>query len=126
MEKMEIGSFTIAGLALQNPTSNVAGQSSLDCLELFKTFQSGGYGNNIVGKIGDELYGVYYKYHGDSSQPFLYMVGVHVDETAVVHPPLSRVQIPAGIYLKWTAKGTLPECVTDIWKAIWKENYPRT
>ncbi|MFT3701310.1 MAG: GyrI-like domain-containing protein [Agriterribacter sp.] len=126
MEKIQVNEFIIAGLSLKTATTNTNGQSALDCQHLWETFKNAGYAENIPDKLGDEIYGVYYKYDGDSSKPFFYFVGVRINPGANINHPISTLRVPGGTYLKMTSKGKMPGCVTDTWKAIWKENYPRT
>lgn len=126
MERISIKTFTIAGLSLKAPTTNTNGQSAIDCRHLWETFKNGGYAENIPGKLGDEIYGVYYKYDGDSTKPFSYFVGVRVKPGTEIELPLSTLEVPGGSYIKTTSKGKMPKCVTETWTTIWKENYPRT
>ena len=115
----------LVGLSLKEKTSNAHGQSSIDCKNLWHQFEDGNYAAGITGKLGDEIYGVYHHYEGDSSRPFSYFIGCRVKKDAPLPPGLERMLIPAGKYEKISVKGKMPDCVIKAWKEIWNADYNR-
>jgi len=118
-------SIYLTGLALTTKTTNDNGQSSIDCKNLWHAFEDGNYPSSIPNKLSDAIYGVYYDYEGDSSQPFSYFVGCKVKNDSPVPAGLSRLVIPAGNYEMISAKGKMPDCVIKAWRDIWAGNFAR-
>ncbi|CAN5391013.1 hypothetical protein BH11BAC3_BH11BAC3_02620 [soil metagenome] len=126
MNTVEIDNIHLIGLALKTKTSNTNGQSSIDCENLWHEFEKGKYATTIPGKLSDEIFGVYHQYEGDSTGPFSYFVGCKVQPGTAVPERLQRLMIPKGTYHKISAKGIMPECVTNAWKEIWASDIRRT
>lgn len=124
MNKIEIPRFKLIGLKIGN-TSNKNGQSSIDCGNLWQRFEQEGLAERISGRLGDEIYAVYFNYEGDHTEPFSYFVGCRVGFDAAVPEGLESLAIPAQTYSKYTAKGTMPDCITNQWKAIWRSDQKR-
>ncbi len=116
----------LIGLPLSSKTSNDNGQSSIDCKNLWHAFEDGNYQSLITRQLSNHIYGVYYDYDGDSTQPFSYLVGCRVDNNTPVPQGLTSITIPPGNYEKINAKGTMPDCVIKAWKDIWAGNFART
>lgn len=126
MHIVTLNETKLVGLALKSKTTNTNGQSSIDCEKLWHTFHQEKYAEQIQGKLSEEIYGVYYDYEGDYTQPFSYFVGYKVSTNAAVPGGLTSLTIPAGRYQKFVAKGIMPACITNVWKEIWRESYPRS
>jgi len=126
MGKTTIGEIYLTGLALKTKTINAHGQSGIDCKNLWHEFDNGNYTSLITGKLSEDIYGVYYDYEGDSTQPFFYFIGCSVKKGTAPPAGLKSLTIPAGVYEKITATGKMPDCVIKVWRDIWSANYPRT
>ena len=126
MGKITIGEIYLTGLALKEKTINAHGQSGIDCKNLWHEFDNGNYASAITDKLSDDIYGVYYDYEGDSTQPFSYFIGCRIKKGAAVPTGLTSLAIPAGTYEKITATGKMPDCVIKTWRDIWSANYERT
>ena len=116
----------LIGLSLKTKTTNAHGQSSIDCKNLWHTFDEGKYAANIKGKLSDDIYGVYYQYDGDSTKPFSYFIGCKVKKDSAPFGELVDLTIPAGSYEMISATGKMPDCVIKAWKDIWAASYART
>ena len=126
MSKVEIKEIKLIGLSLKTKTVNTNGQSSIDCGNLWQEFEKGKYSEIIPNKEGEEIFGVYYQYEGDSSKPFSYFVGCKVKSETEIPDGLDSITIPGGICHKISAKGKMPDCVVNAWKDIWASNIART
>ena len=126
MSKTIIKEIHLIGLSLKTKTTNTGGQSSVDCTNLWHTFDDGRYADRITNKMSDEILGVYHHYEGDSSKPFFYFIGYKVKEGTPVPDGLESLIIPEGTYEKIAVTGKMPDCVTDAWKQVWAADYPRT
>lgn len=60
-------------------------------------------------------YGVYYNFESDVHGDYDILAGIE-DEP---HVPFESVTIQEGRYLKFSAKGELPEAVMQCWEQIW-------
>lgn len=121
----ELEKFELVGLALKEKTTNLNGQSSIDCGGLWQTFMSNNYASIIPGKISEELYAVYYSYDGDHRDPYSFFIGCKVESGTPVPEGLDRLVIPAGTYRKIASRGRMPECIAQSWREIWASDYPR-
>ena len=126
MAKTSVKEIYLIGLPLETKTSNAHGQSSIDCKNLWHRFEEGKYTSQIMHKLGDEIYGVYHQYEGDSNKPFSYFIGCKVKADTEVPAGLETLTIAKGIYQKINAKGKMPDCVVNAWKEIWISNIPRS
>ncbi|MCW3094071.1 MAG: AraC family transcriptional regulator [Ferruginibacter sp.] len=125
MSKVEIEEIHLIGLSLKSKTTNANGQSSIDCGNLWQSFEKENYAEIIPNKAGSDIFAVYHQYEGDHTKPFLYFVGCKVKPGAEVPQGLESLTIPKGTYYKIVAKGKMPDCVINAWKNIWTSTIPR-
>lgn len=126
MSKTEqIESIHLTGLALKHKTTNENGQSNIDGGNLWQKFTTGGYAEKIPEKLSEELFAVYHEYEGDHTKPFSYFIGCRVPAGTAPPEGMDSLTIPAGSYLKLTAKGKMPDCIANTWKEIWNSDIPR-
>ena len=126
MNTIELEETKLVGIALKTKTTNVDGQSSMDCGELWQEFENEKYAELIPDKLSDEIVAVYHQYEGDHTQPFSYFIGCKVNADIVVPLGLESLTIPKGTYQKIVAKGKMPDCVVNAWKEIWVSAIPRS
>jgi len=126
MHLVELEEVKLVGLALKAKTTNMNGQSSIDCGNLWQEFEKGKYAEIIPNKLTDEILAVYHQYEGDHTKPFSYFIGCKVNADTEAPPGLETLIIPQGRYQKIDAKGKMPDCVIDAWKEVWISNVPRT
>lgn len=125
MNKTELDSFRLMGLALNKKTTNENGQSMIDCGNLWQKFEKEKYVEKIPGRLGDEIVAVYYDYEGDHTKPFSFFIGCKVRFEIEIPDDLDSLIIPNGMYEKFTARGKMPDCVVDTWKEIWNADLHR-
>ena len=100
MDIVQIKEIRLIGLQLTNKTSNINGQSTIDCENLWHEFHRQKYADIITNKLSDEILGVYHDYEGDNTKPFSYFIGYKVSADAIIPPGLQTLVIPAGTYQK--------------------------
>lgn len=125
MHTTEIQELKLIGLALKSKTTNLNGQSSTDCGNLWQRFESEGYASRIPGKLSEEIFAVYHQYEGDHTQPFSYFIGCKVHPETKVPEGMDQLIIPGGEYQKITARGEMPACIANAWKEIWDSSMKR-
>ncbi|MEN7551769.1 GyrI-like domain-containing protein [Rapidithrix thailandica] len=123
MNRIKIANWHLIGLALPFQTSNVQGQSSIDCGNLWQQFTTEKYTDRIPNKLDENIFAVYHNYEEDSS--FSYFIGCRVAENSPVPPGMDRLTIPEGSYMIIVAKGKMPDCMVNTWKDIWNSDIPR-
>ena len=125
MSKVEIKEIQLVGLSLKTKTVNTNGQSGIDCGNLWQEFEKGKYSEVIPNKLGEEIFGVYHQYEGDSSQPFSYFIGCKVNIDTEVPQDMNSLFIPEDNYSKVIARGIMPDCITNSWRDIWASKINR-
>ena len=126
MNKEKKNEHKLIGLKLDKKTTNEGGQSSIDCGSLWQKFETGNFIEIISGKLGDEIYAVYFDYEGDDTKPFSYFIGCKVEIDAETPHGMDSLVIPAGNYSKVIAAGKMPDCINNSWKEIWSSDIART
>ena len=81
--------------------------------------------SKIPGRVGDDIYAVYYDYEGDHTKPFGYFIGVPVGRDTTVPAGMINIDIPAGKFEHFVAKGKMPDCMIDAWAEIWNSDINR-
>ena len=122
--KEQLDEFKIIGLKVR--TTNENNQAGMDISNLWdRIFKEG-----IIGKIpnesGEEMYGVYFDYEGDYTQPYSYIVGCRVESLDKIPEGMDSVVIKSGNYAHLVAKGKMPDCIVEMWQNIWKSDLDRT
>jgi len=125
MEKLKQDGFSLIGLKLKKKTTNEGGQSGIDCGNLWQQFEQEQWAERIPGKLGNEIYAVYFDYEGDHTKPYSYFIGCKVKEGTEVPAGMESLVIPDSYYRKVTAKGPMPDCMVNAWKEIWRSDMDR-
>ena len=126
MNRSDIETFKLIGLQLGKKTTNENGQSSTDCGTLWQKFETENLVEKIPNLLGNEIYAVYFNYEGDHTKPFSYFIGCKVAIDAAVPNGMDSLLVPAGNYSQLTAKGKMPDCITNSWKDIWSSKIDRS
>lgn len=124
MEKIKLEGFKLIGIKLDKKTTNIGGQSNIDCGSLWQKFEKENFASRISSKISDEIYAVYFEYEGDHTQPFSYFIGCKVTDSAPASD-MDTITIPAQSYTKFIAQGKMPDCIANSWKDIWDSKIDR-
>lgn len=125
MSKVKVEKATLIGLSLPTQTTNQNNQSATDCGNLWQQFETGNYLDRIPNKLSSDIYAVYHTYDSDYTQPYSYFIGCKVNPGTEIPKGLATISLSEGTYLKIEAQGTMPDCVANAWKEIWKTDIPR-
>ncbi len=123
---MKNSGFKLIGLQLPYKTSNINGQSNMDCGKLWQKFEKEEVAQKIPNKLNKAIYAVYFDYGGDHTQPFSYFIGCKVKVDADVPDGLQSLAIPQQQYEKVEAKGKMPDCIAQTWREIWNSKMARS
>ena len=116
----------LIGISLDSKTTNLNGQSNIDCGHLWQQFENYRCFNKIKNKIENNIYAVYYDYEGDHTQPFSYFIGCRVSHENIQNDEFTPLVIPSGSYMVRNAIGKMPDCIAEEWVQIWNSDIPRS
>jgi len=107
--------LTIVGIS--DRVSNAEAQKIGD---LWRRFHVMGGGSAIPARQSDAVYGTYFEYAGDYTQPFTALIGCAVAPDAAVPEGMQKVVIEAGRFAVYQPVGEIPQAVFATWAEIWK------
>lgn len=122
-ELINLKAKKVAGLTIR--TTN----EDMKCIKDMEVLWGRFYGENIPQKLneiaGAVSYGVYNNYESDITKPYDYTAAMDVlsdnqDEG------VSVIDIPAGKYALFSAKGDMVKIVGELWQTIWEADLQRT
>ena len=125
MKEIERDEITIVGIKLNEKTSNIDNRSQLDIGNLWERFEKENITSQIPTKKNNDIVAVYFDYDGDYREPFSYLIGFEVSILEKVPVGLTKITIPQSKYLKFTARGKMPDCISETWQTIWKTKVER-
>lgn len=115
-----IENFKIIGI--ETETSNENGKSAEDLGKLWERF----YGENVPSKIpnkeSEEIYSIYTDYESDYKGKYKTIIGQKVNSLNNVPNGLIGREFKGGKYLKFIAKGQMPNAVMEKWQEIWAKD----
>lgn len=123
-EDVHIKGFFLEGISVR--TTNQNGQSAKDIGELWGRFMQGNVLLQIVDRLTDEIYCVYTDYETDHTGFYIAVLGCKVSSLDNIPEGLISLTVPHADYVKYIAKGPLPNCVAEAWQLIWNSNLQRT
>ncbi len=115
-----INDLKIIGVAVR--TTNKGGQSAQDIGKLWGQFYSENLLEKIPNKLSNDIYSVYTDYKSDYQDEYTTIIGLQVSSLDTVPGGLMGRQFPAENFEVFTAKGQMPEAVTDVWLDIWQRD----
>jgi len=114
MEIETIETKTIKGLCIKTSNKKETNAETGQIPGLWQLFN-----NNVDLDGGNSVYGVYYDYEPDATGDFNVLAGTdQLDITSVLK--LETIDIKAGKYAVFYAKGEMPQTVIDTWGEVWK------
>ncbi len=125
MKEVKKNAFRLIGLRLESKTTNENNQSGKDCGNLWRKFETDKVFDLVPQKLSDEVYAVYYDYEKDERSPFSYFIGCKVGEDAEIPSGLYDLRVPSQNYMKISARGVMPECISEVWRKIWNSDLKR-
>ena len=118
--KYTIEAFQIVGISVE--TTNENAQSVNDLGELWSRFYNEGVTSKITNKDTDEIYSIYTDYESDFKGKYTAIIGLKVKSLDNIPDGLIGCEFKGGKYLKFTAKGKMPDAIMDTWKIIWNKD----
>lgn len=118
--KEQVDSFKIIGIAVK--TTNKNGQAMTDMGQLWNRFYSDDLISKIPNKTGKDIYSIYTDYESDYKGAYTAIIGCKVTTLDSIPTGLIGREFSGGQYLKYTAKGKMPDAVINQWKAIWNRD----
>ncbi|MBY0444290.1 MAG: GyrI-like domain-containing protein [Burkholderiales bacterium] len=112
-----VSAFTVAGLTGRTKNSDEFNPTTARIARVWGQFFAG----NLIEKIPSRLanspvYGVYSAYEGDANGLYDLTAGVSVSEGST---DFTTVNIQAGDYLVFEARGAMPAAVIQAWGNVW-------
>ena len=116
---MENG-FKIIGISI--PTSNRDNQSQADLTRLWTRFYAENIFEKIPNKVSENVLSIYTDYKSDFTDDYTAIIGVPVSTLEDIPHGLMGREFEAGRFLKFVAKGEMPNAVLNTWLDIWNRN----
>lgn len=112
--------FKIIGLSIC--TSNKNQQAKQDLGKLWEQF----YGENLMNKIPNQLLkeviAIYTDYKSDYTEEYTAIIGLPVSTLSNIPKGLIGREFAGDKFLKFTAKGAMPQAVVNTWLSIWQND----
>ena len=118
--EIQLVAFKIIGISIR--TTNENGQSMTDMGKLWNRFYADSILPTIPNRINDDIYSVYTDYQSDYTGQYTAIIGCKVNSLDNIPRGLTGKQIQGGKYLKYVAKGKMPDAVVGRWKEIWNKD----
>jgi predicted transcriptional regulator YdeE len=116
-------SIKVIGIAIR--TTNQNKRAMDDIAALWKRFEEDDVYEQIPNKVSENILSIYTDYEYDFTRPYTYMIACPVTNFDVVPEGMIARTIPAGNYMKFQAKGKMPDELLNTWNEIWKKQIPR-
>jgi predicted transcriptional regulator YdeE len=120
IDQEQIEAFKIIGI--EQRTTNENQQSQADLGLLWDRFNSENIIQTIPNKVTTDIYAVYTDYESDYTGAYTVILGCKVNTFENLPEGLVGLELKGGKYLKYTAKGKLPDAVVSKWMEIWEQN----
>ena len=118
-----IKGFFLAGIPVR--TTNQNGQSAKDIGELWGRFIEDNVLMQIEDRLTDEIYCVYTDYETDYTGFYTAVLCCKVSSLDNRPEGLISLTVPPANYVKYLAKGRLPDCVAEAWQQVWGSSLNR-
>lgn len=118
--EVKIDPFKIIGISVR--TTNENGQSMTDMGQLWDRFYSTDILSTIPNRINNDIYSVYTNYQADYKGAYTAIIGCKVNSLDSIPEELIGREFTGGQYIKYIAKGKMPDAVINKWKEIWDKD----
>lgn len=116
---VQISPFKIVGISVR--TTNVDGQSMTDMGQLWNRFYTEDIISLIPNKVNGDVYAVYTDYDADYRGGYTALIGCKVHALDSIPEGLIAREFKGGKYIKFVAKGKMPDAVINQWNTIWEK-----
>lgn len=114
---VQISPFLVSGLTIRTKNSDEFIPISAKIPTLWGQFFSRGVAENCPTRLADSpIFGVYSAYESDATGSYNVTAGVSV---STPHSDFSNIEIQAGEYMVFKARGPMPAAVIQAWTAVW-------
>ncbi|MDO3645171.1 GyrI-like domain-containing protein [Mucilaginibacter sp. L3T2-6] len=115
--------FIIAGISAR--TTNQNGQSAQDIGGLWTRFTTENLGQQISGKLSDDMYCAYTDYESDHNCPYTAVLGCKADSSTNIPDGFTGITVPGGDYQVYYLQGLFPANIGAAWRQIWASDIDR-
>ncbi|MDH5857619.1 GyrI-like domain-containing protein [Lampropedia aestuarii] len=116
-EVKDVQPFWIAGIGVRTQNSDEFNPLTAKLPRLWGQFFTAGMGLHTPNRSQDpHVYGLYHGYASKENGLYSVLAGVAV-QSAV--PGMESVQVQAGRYVVFTAKGPMPQTIVQLWGQVW-------
>ncbi|GJQ62841.1 MAG: hypothetical protein SCALA702_18940 [Melioribacteraceae bacterium] len=110
----------ISGIATSTQNSKEMNPFTAKIGKQWDRFYSEQIALKVVKPVNPELiYGVYTQYQSDHNGEYTILSGIESETKQQTDPDLLSIELDAGRYLVFKAKGELPAAIIDTWGFIW-------
>src|SRR5699024_711199 len=121
MDKKEtLKPFKIIGISIE--TTNESEKAMEDIGQLWDRFYSEDIPAEIPAKADSDIYAVYTDYETDYLGKYRIILGCRVTSLDRVPEGFEARAFNGGMYLKYNAKGKIPDAVARQWQEIWDQD----
>ncbi|MFC7421737.1 GyrI-like domain-containing protein [Iodobacter arcticus] len=112
-----VSAFTVAGLVVRTKNSDEFNPTTAKIARVWGQFFTEGLIDKIPNRLANSpVYGVYAGYESDANGLYDLTAGVSVSESSA---DFSTINIQAGDYLVFEARGAMPAAVIQAWGNVW-------
>ena len=122
-EIIELEERVVEGIKIK--TTNQDGKSIKDIVTTWQKLFTDGIYEKILNKVNRKTIGVYTKYEGDYTKPYIFLAGAEVNREIQINGEIESIIIPKGKYAKFIIIGDVQNSVGKAWQEIWKMDLKR-
>lgn len=119
-DKVDLAPFKVIGISVR--TTNANGQAKADMGQLWDRFYKENILTSIPNKTNGDVYSIYTEYQSNHEGAYTAIIGCKVSSLENIPEGLIGREISGGQYIKYTAKGKIPNAIIDVWQEIWKRD----
>lgn len=116
-QMLSVAPFHVVGIEVT--TSNQNAQSIADIGELWARFFDEQIFDQIPYKEEENIYMVYTDYTSRHSGTYTALLGAKVPSLDYVPKNMTGKSFNGGVFMKFVAKGQMPQALIDTWQKIW-------
>lgn len=116
----KIQSFKIIGISIEITNQN--GQAAQDIGNLWGRFFAENVAGKIQAKLSNDIYSIYTDYESDFTGKYTTVLGMKVGSLDNIPDGLIAREFESETFVKFVAKGEMPNAVVKTWQDIWSKN----
>jgi predicted transcriptional regulator YdeE len=117
---LQLGPLKIIGLAIR--TTNHNNQAAQDIGNLWQQLYAGQWLEKIPNPVGMEVYSIYTDYVSNYTDAYTALIGLQVSSLEQIPEGLVGREFPANQFIRFTARGSMPQAMVDTWVVIWNQD----